>query len=493
MTLKQKTISGVLWTGVAKLVLQCYLVVVMVILARLLAVKDFGIIGMAPLLTVAISIVNDRGLGSAIVQKKNLDQNHLSSVFWGGIIFSTVLFALSLMLAAPLARFLHEPQLESVISVLAVGFIIGSFAIVQRGLLTREMDFKKLAIIEVFSVSVSGTAAVVMALMGFGVWSLVSNILLKYILDVICFWKFSKWRPLLHFRYREFKEYFTYSGSVMATDSVVYLNNVADISIIEKMLGSELFGFYSMAMNFVKIPITRLSAIVAKVVFPAFSQVQNDMLKFKNGYLKATGLISVITFPVLAGMALLAREFIIVFFTEKWLPMATPLILLTPMAILKSVGTIRGPVFKACGRPDILFKWNVAYFILLVAAVYWGTRYGLTGVAACYTGLYVITFPIIQKITNRQVNVKDREYYRVISTSFVASALMLGVGLVTKVILKHFFKSHVMVVLFSCFIVCILVYIGLVFLLDRNIVNEFIEIMIQRKYKKNQQGKSDAL
>ncbi len=493
MTLRQKTISGVIWTGIAKLVLQVYMIVVMIILARLLAVRDFGVIGMAPLLTVAMSIVNDRGLGTAIIQKRNLDMAHLSSVFWGGVALGVVLFFISLLAADPLAGFLHEPRLGPVISVLAAGFIIGAFAIVQRGLLTREMSFKQLAFIEVVSVAVSGTLAIVMALLGFGVWSLVSNILFKYVLDVIIFWAVSQWRPRFHFRFSEFKEYLAFSGSVMMTDTVVYLNNVADISIIEKMLGSTLFGYYSMAMNFVKIPVTRLSAIVSKVVFPAFSQVQNDLLKFKRAYLKATTLISLITFPLLTGMALLAHEFIVVFFTEKWLPMSMPLIILAPMALLKSVGTIRGPVFKACGRPDILLKWNVAYFVLLVPSIYWGTRYGLTGVAACFTGLYLVTFPLIQIITNRQLNIRAREYIRAIATSSLGSLAMLGGGAFLKYMLKYFFKFHEMVVLFSCLIFCALLYLMTVRLLDREVIDELIRLFRQRKIVKNRQEKTNTI
>jgi O-antigen/teichoic acid export membrane protein len=483
MTLKQKTVAGVLWTGMAKLVLQGSMVIIMIILARLLNVEDFGVLGMAPLLTVAISMINDRGFGTAIIQSKHLQKDHLSSVFWGGIIFGFFLSLVTYLISEPSARFLNEPRLGPVIAVLGSGFIIGAFAVVQRSLLQREMKFKLLAIVEVITVIISGGVAIVMAYQGFGVWSLVSNILIKYGSEAAILWFICHWQPQFHFRYSEFKKHIRFSGNVMAMDLSTYVDQNADITIIEKVLGSGLLGFYSFAMNLVKIPITRLSSIVSKVVFPAFAVVQDDMAKFTNGYLKSMKLISVITFPVLAILALLSREFILVFLTAKWMPMQLPLLVLTPMAMLKSIGTIRAPVLMARGRPDILVIWNVIYFVPLVGVVYWGTRYGLAGVSVSFTILYLVTFPIIQYLTDRQVGITQKQFLGSITSTTFATLIMVVAGLGFKYLVGHVFNFSSLAVLLTCSLFSFGVYFGSLWFFDRKILQEMYQLLSSQSKK----------
>ena len=492
MTLKEKTISGVLWTGMAKMVMQGFIVLVMVILARLLNVDDFGIVGMAPLLTVAISLVNDRGFGISIIQKKNLEMSHLSSVFWGGLSFGVLLFVLFYFFSFPLAAFLKESRLQPVIAVLSGGFIIGAFGIVQRSLLTREMAFKKLAIIEIISVAVSGSIAVSMALLGFGLWSLVANILLRYTVDAIAFWIVSDWRPRFYFRFSEFRGFVGFSSGVMAMDVSVYVNGNVDITIIEKVLGTALFGYYSFAMNLVKVPVTRLSGIVSKVVFPAFSAVQDEREKFKTGYLKSMTFVSLFTFPILAALAVLAHEFVVVFLTEKWLPMVLPLVVLTPMAMLKSIGTIRGPVLMARGRPDIPLIWNIFYFLPLVGAIYWGTHYGLVGVAVAFTGLYLVTFPFIQWITNKQAGASTMEFLSSIAPASIATLAMSLAAQLARMVTKVVFNFPDLGVLLTGLAVSCLVYIIVLWIAKKELILELYGLVIKKPPKNSIDRRTDV-
>lgn len=448
-SLRQKTVSGVVWTGMAKMSMQLVLFIIMAILARLLTKDDFGIVGMAAIITVAVAMVNDKGLGMSIIQKKELPQSHLSTMFWAGVLFGVFLYLLSLGLSFPLALFFRKDIVQPVSAIIALGFAIGGFGIVQKSLLTRDMAFKKLALVELSATLCSGLLAILMALLGCGVWSLAANVLARDLITVFGLWMICKWRPNCHFSVAELKEYIGFSGNVLANDGAIYLITNVDVAIVGRMLGSVSLGVYNLALWVVKLPVTRLSSIVAKVVFPAFSSLQHDIEKFKAAYLKAIKYISLITFPILATLAVYAREFIVVVPGEKWLDMTWPLIILTPMAMLKSVGTIKSSVLMAVGRPDIELKWNLLYLVPLTAVVYAGAHYGLIGVALAFTILYVLTFPIIQHVTNKQIAVTAYEFFGALYPSLLAAAVLVIFGLVARYLLKVVFTLPDVVVLIA--------------------------------------------
>ena len=473
MSLRQKTISGVLWTGMAKMTMQIVLVAVQLILARLLSKADFGIVGMAGLITVAIGMVNDKGLGTSIVQKKEIRKSELTTLFWVSIGFGIILYLAAFFASFPLSAFFRNDTVQPVISIIALGFVIGGFGIVPKSIMTRDMAFKNLAIIEIASVSLSGIIAVVMAFYGFGVWSLVANVLLRDTFMVIALWFVCPWRPVLHYSHSEFKDFFRFSANVLSNDVMIYMVMNADITIVGRILGETALGLYTWALYMVKLPVQRISGIVAKVVFPAFSKIQDDIETFKRGYLRSMTYISLITFPILIILGLFAKEFILVFVTEKWIEVVIPLQILIPMAMLKSIGTIKGSVLMAVGRPDIELKWNCFYLIPLAAVVWLGTRWGIIGVAAAFSALYIVTWPVIQDITNRQINVTPKQFFSAFTTTGAASAVLVAGGGAMRYIFVYLLKWPAAAVLFTGVILCVILYIGMILRLDASMITEW--------------------
>ena len=477
MTLRDKTVSGIVWTGIAKMSMQVLLLVVSIILANLLSAKEFGIIGMAALVTVAIGMVNDKGLGTSLIQQKELRSIQLDSVFWGGLIFAFSLFLLFVIAAFPLSVFFDQAALRWVIPVQALGFIIGAFGIVQKALLTKEMSFKKLAIIEIVSVLASAIVSIVVALLDGGVWSLVVLVLVRDFVTVLLLWLKVDWHPKAHFSWHEFKLLLRFSAHVLGNDLALYVTTNTDVTIIGRVLGAAMLGYYNWALNLIKLPVTRLSAIVSKVTFPAFSALQDDLLSFKRAYLRSITFISLITFPILACLGLFSHEFIVIFLGNEWLPMEWPLVILVPMGMLKSVGTIKGSVLMARGRPDIELKWNLVYFLPLLIFVYSGTHWGLNGVAIAFSILYLLTFPIIQTITNRQVDVSGSEFVNALLPALLAVSGMTFFTLAVKWLVNtrlHFPALTVFIVggLFAA-----ASYTGMLMVFHKKLVLEFISIL----------------
>jgi O-antigen/teichoic acid export membrane protein len=204
---------------------------------------------------------------------------------------------------------------------------------------------------------------------------------------------------------------------------------------------------------------------------------------FKKGFLKAIMFLSVISFPILGCIGLFAHEFIMIFLGEKWMQMKIPLILLVPMGMLKSVGTLKGAVLMACGRPDIELKWNIAYFLPLLLAVYFGTRYGLAGVAAAFTGLYLLTFPVIQTITNRLVKVSAREFCKTLTPASLGITVMIGIVLLFKYIAFSFLHLELLTVFILGLILACTGYLTVIWLMNREFLKEIVHLVLFNKSK----------
>lgn len=439
MTLREQTIKGVIWTGGAKFLLQGIQFILTIILARLLSKDDFGLIGMAAILTTAIVMVNEHGLGSAIIQRKVIEDRHLSSSFWAGIVFSVFLFILSFPVAHIMAAFFRNPKVLQIVIWMATSFIVGSAGIIQKSLLTRELDFRSLALAEVTAVLVSGLVSIVMAFMGLGVWSLVWGAILKDIITTLYLWTFVPWKPRFYFDWQSFRELFGFSANVLANNTAIYAITNIDYVIIGRTLGAAALGVYSLALNIIKLPIYRFSAIISKVSFPAFSTMQNDLPRFRAAYVQSLRYIAVLTFPLFTGLVLLAPELIPVFYGEKWHSLVLPLQILCPMGFLKSIGTTKGSVLLARGRADIEFYWNLIFIIPLAGALLWASQFGLVAVTLAYTTVYIIGFPIIQGITNRQIELSWRVYFKAFAPAILAS-VMMAMSLATCRFLNQHFR-----------------------------------------------------
>ncbi len=466
MSLKKKTLWGILWTGVGKMGMQAIQVLVTAVLARVLDKSDYGLANLATLVTSAIIIVNETGLGTAIVMQKEIEKRQLSSVFWGSIGFGSLLFLAFASASPAIARLLKIPAVQPILMVQALGFVIGSFGVVPRALLAKSMHFKQLSMIELSAAALSGLAAISLAFAGLGPWSIIAGVLLRDTAIVVMVWMVSRWRPLYHFVWREFRAVFGFSAQVLANDVALYLNTNSDITIVSRYMGAAAVASYGNLLNLVKLPVSRLSQIVSKVAFPAFASVQDDLALFRRGYVQAIAGISSLTFPMLIGLAIFSREVVTLLFSSKYEDMVQPLIILVPYAMLKSVVTIKGSVLIARRRPGIELAWNVAYMLPFAVAIYYGARYGLVGVACAFTGLYLLTFPIIQSITNRQVNLTNRDFVMALWPAFASALFMLAVGIVFRHIISLFGPMPMLVTLITgvpLLGACYLLFLGIVF------------------------------
>jgi len=468
----KSTAFGILWTGTSQISVQGFRFIVIIILARLLYPEDFGLVGLAAIFIGLINAINELGLSAAIIQKKNIEEVHLSTSFWASVATGIILFLFTILASPYVADFFNEDLVEPLLIINSIGFIIGSFSVVHRAQLEKNLKFKKISIVEIVAACCSGIISIAMAFAGYGVWSLILGGLFGNFISVILLWKIFSWRPSLIFSFTHFKELFNFGGNVMSSRILNYIESNIDFIIIGKMLSALAFGYYSFAYSLILFPLRKVSIIVTRVVFPAFSILQDDNEILRKGYLKIVRYISLITFPMLSGLFVVAPEFITIVYGTKWTPMILPLQILCLTGILHSIGHTIGTILLSKGRADIQLKWNLFSSIVLTIAVIIGVQYGIVGVAVAVTIAKVFLFPTIQLITNRLIDLSMFNYFKAIYPAIISSiTLMIFVEVYQRLCLMVFDISGFYLLITSIFL-GIIVYISVLSIFFNDIFKE---------------------
>lgn len=474
--LQKSTASGVLWTGISQFISQAFQFLVIIILARLLYPEEFGIVGMAAIFTGFISRFNELGLSAAIIQRKNIDEMHLSTSFWTSLVTGVILCILTVIVSPYIADYFQEELVRPILIVSSINFIVGSFTVIPRTLFTKSLEFKKLAIVEIWATFISGLVSILLAIYGYGVWSLVLGGLSISFISVFMFWKMSPWRPSSQFSIPHFKELFSFGGHFMGSSVLNYVDSNVDYLVVGRMIGASALGYYTLAYNLITFPLYKISTIITRVTFPAFSIIQNDNQTLRTAYLKVVRYISMITFPMLAGMFVVAPEFILVVYGTKWTPMILTLQILCLAGALKSVGTTVGTILLSKGRPDIQFKWNILTVIVLTIAVLLGVKYGIEGVAAMVTISALLLFSIIQRITNKLIDLRMYNYFKAIYPAITGSiSLIIAVIIYKKIIFVYSLSNPE--ILISSIIIGIIVYVIFMWIFFNSLLKEMRSII----------------
>lgn len=377
MTLKQKTVSGLLWSSVDTFVGHGLNFIVGIILARILSPREFGLIGMiAVFIAVSESFINS-GFSSALIRKKDCTNTDFSTVFYFNLA-AGILFFLLLFFTAPLiAGFFDEPQLKPIVQVLGVVLIIDSFTLIQRTILTKQIDFKLQARISIIASLGSGVIAIVMAYNGFGVWSLVAQRTVKQGLNSVFLWLWNRWRPLWVFSIQSFRELFGFGSKLLVSGLIDTLYQNIYYLIIGKLFSAQELGYYTRANEFKNIPSQYLTGIIGRVAYPVLASIQDDKKRLKSNYQKLIRSTMFITFILMLGMAAVAEPMIITLIGEKWRPSIVYLQMLCFVGMMYPLHALNLNMLQVSGRSDLFLKLEVVKKLLAIPTVVIGVIWGI--------------------------------------------------------------------------------------------------------------------
>jgi O-antigen/teichoic acid export membrane protein len=441
MNLKDKTINSFLWLSSTKFISQGFSWVVTILLARLLVPADFGLIAMAIIFIGFLELINELGIGAAIVQKKDLEEDDLHSTFWFSILFGFILYAFIFFSAPIIGFFFGSEKLSIILRVLGINFVIGAFKVVPYNVLAKELAFNKRSKAELSSVITGGIASLALATLGYGVWSLVYGSLVYNLVLVTLVIYFCQWRPRPIFHFRKVKKMLDFGLSVAGSQVLWYFYQNSDSLIIGKILGNIWLGFYSMAFRLSTLPVQKITAIFNQISFPVFSRLQNDKKTSRLYFLKITRLVSLITFPCIVGLFMVSESLIQVVLTDKWLPMLTPLKILCIIGILRSVSAIIPPYLVAMGKQHIILKFNVITAVVLPISFLIGINFGISGVALAWVFVYPFVLTYLYQHGLNELNLTFYEYLNNLIPSVAASVFMACTVLFFQFFVEIFYSS----------------------------------------------------
>lgn len=429
-TLKTRTIRAFSWGFIQELSRRILQFGISIWLARILAPEAFGLVAMVGVIIEVARALLDSGFGSALVQRRQITEVDLSSVFYFNVLIS-VLLAGMLWLAAPaIAMFYNQPLLKALLRAFTLVLVINGFAVVQDALLIRHLDFKRQAIILTVSVGTSGVLGLTLAWRGFGVWSLVVQQIANSLIRTGMLWKVNAWRPKYVFSVKALREMFGF-GSRMAAATLLSTTSESMMPLIlAKLFSIVQLGYYNRAQSLQYLTTESISGVISRVTFPVFSELQNQIGRLRSALRKGITTAAFVQFPIMIGLICIAKPLVLVMLTKKWLPCVPYLQILCLAGLLYPAHVLNLNILVAAGRSGIMLRLEVIKRILLVmtivATFHWGIMAMIWGLVFHSVGAYFINSYYTKHLIGYSIPDQLRDLYPYL----IASALM-GAGMAT--------------------------------------------------------------
>jgi PST family polysaccharide transporter len=409
-------------------------------LAAILGPKDFGIVSIAVVYILFLQMLLDQGLATALIQKKDLEPDHVNSVFWADMGLSVAFVGASILLSRWWAAVNHAPQAAAIISVLALCIPIEGMAIVQKSLLAREMDFKSLSIRSNVSVLIGGAVGVGIAYAGFGVWALVGQQIARDLAALVLLWRLSHWRPRLGFSWKHLKHLMGFSFSNFIAQLGIFADTYASSIVLGLFFGPVAVGLYRLADRVMSSVLSAATSSIQAVSLPEFSRFQDQPIELRKSVLTCIRLSSTVTLPALAGVAAVSPT-LMTTVGAQWTPAAGVLRILCILGMFFVFAFFTGPLLQALAKVKLAaaLEWArtlAGIGLLLLAGVLARGRPvsdQIMGIALArfVIGALLVT-PVFLYLLMRLADLAFRDLLSSIVPSVVAS-----VGVVVSVLSFH--------------------------------------------------------
>lgn len=430
MNIAQRTITGLFWTALDKWGSKAASFLTFLILARLLSPEAFGLVALATVFVAFARVIVDQGFTDAIVQRETLDDLHVHSAFWVNVTLALTLIGVTWFIAPWIAVLFGEPELEDVVRWMSLIFGIRALNGVQEALFRREVEFKVLSVGGFIGVCGGAGVGIGMAMAGYGVWSLVGQQVVHQVIYVIILWWMSSWTPQFVFSFSHAKDLFNFGLGVMGANILSFFNRRMDDLLIGGFLGSTALGYYNVAYRILLALTQMISSVGSRVMFPVFSQLQNDIGRLRQSYYAAVKYTVMLSAPIYVGLAVLAPYVIPVAFGSKWEASVPVMQVLSFVGILHSILYFNSPVILSKGRSFLNMGLSMlratVNFIAFLIAVQWG----IFAVAVAYAAMGYLLAPVEVGVVHRLIRLDWKRYIDAVLPSIVASGMAAGAVLV---------------------------------------------------------------
>jgi teichuronic acid exporter len=476
MRLERQVISSVKWSATAKLLTQAVAWGVTLVVLRLLAPGDYGLMALCVALSSIVAGVAELGLGAALIQAHQLTRTQIARIAGALLLFNGAAAVLICLAAPVLAAIFDEPQLERLVQVLSIQFLLAGLAAVPEALAHREMRFRWLSGIELAVGLTTSAATLILALSGAGVWALAFGTLAGSLLRTAVLVVGGPFVfPALDLR--GIGVLVRFGGAWSATRFAWQLSYQVDVLIAGRFLSQEAVGLYAVAVNLANMPLHKAMSIINPIAFPALSKLQEDLPHLRRRLVEAIRLLGFGTIPLLWGLSAVAPEFVHIVLGPGWAGIILPLQIISIVAPVRIVATLFATAVSALGRPEIELVNTLVGLVVFSAACLVGVWWGIAGLSVAYAAAVCLSFAVTFPRVSRVVEVPIGEIGAACRSSITAGIVMLLVVYGLRIFLADLSEAWRLPVLV---LAGALTHIGALYILDPAIWREAFRAVVAR-------------
>lgn len=371
--------NGAIWTFIDILINKGAYFIATIVLAGILGPKEFGLIGMIMLFVSIGNTLIDSGMSTSLLRSNIVSENEYSTVFITNILMSVLVYLILFFIAPFIASFYEQPILINVIKWYCLGFVVTSLRSIHTVKLMKEMEFRKITILNLPGIIISVIVGIWMGYKGYGIWSLVSLFLINQVISTVLFWLFIKWKPSFYFDFANYKDHFKfgYKLTLSALLNTVF-ENIYNI-LIGKFYNVKTLGFYERAYTFNNYPVSILSGIILKVSLPSLTSIKGDEVRLQKAYKSIMQMSFLISASGLAFAALLAHQIVKLVLGEQWLPIVPLFQVLSVSFMFYPIHSLNINILSVFGRSDLFLKLEVVKKIMILIVVAICFNFGVMG------------------------------------------------------------------------------------------------------------------
>lgn len=464
------------WSFISQVLLVAAKFILGVILVRLIAPSEFGLMGMVLPIIAFVEVLNSFGVINSIISKKKVSDEELSTLFWFKLLLSCVLACLLILLSTSIGLFYNEARLGAIVSTYSFTIILSNFYMIGYALLQKAFKFRMLAIFEISGTIISGGVAVVLAFHDYGVWSLIiKDLLYSSLLSIFCF-SLIDWKPHFRFKISEIEYHLKFGLYTASSGFLSFFSRNLDDILIGKFFGSYSLGLYSKGYSLLVFPLSNLSKVVVKALLPHFSKIQDDLESIQAMYLKAARNVCILSALFGGALFLVAEELTLILLGENWIGMVPFLKIFAFLSVFQSVGPLDTLIYNGLNKMNELFKYSIIINGITIGSIILGylltnTVIGMTLVyAGCNFGLVFLS----QYFVGKTISLNLPKMVSNLAPHWLAILISFGIVEGMNFMYLNQFGIHTKLVLNLCLI--LVSYFGLMYMTNRSRVLELFKI-----------------
>ena len=405
-------------------------IVATAVLARLLTPHDYGLIGMVAVFTGFVAMFKDLGLSLATVQRPEITDEQISTLFWVNVTISAAITALMVVLAPLIGWFYSEPRLVLITIVTATGFLFGGLAVQHEALLKRQMRFYALSVIAFASMMIGYIVGIILAWRGASYWSLVFSQLALLASNTLGVWITCRWRPGRPRRNSGVRSMLSFGGNIMGYSLINYISKNCDNLVVGRAFGPQLLGLYAKAVQLLTLPTDQINEPISTVTIPALSRLADSPERYRQAYLRIMEKVILVTMPAVMLMLATADWLVLIILGPQWVESASIFVYLGIAGLFQPVFATGGWLLVSQGRVRDMLRWSLINAPISVLSILAGVPWGVTGVAASFSiGRVFVALPLLFWFVGRTGPVRMSDFYRLLAPFTGASVCSLLVCL----------------------------------------------------------------